>query len=294
MNETSHVSQIVSKLRFREIKPVINEFNFPYTIIKGEPLSLLAYGKLGQRSSNDIDLLMSKDSTKKASKILEKHGFLRINHSRETEIMMRGFSHQTTPYKKDTGLIHTEIDLNHDILWGEYKGKKISVDDFLSDAVEVLIYNCSTFTLPPMKAFMHLILHQYRDMNSIYLLATRKKLNILAFKDIYYLLKSNSEKIPLQEFYDLCDRFRMIPYIYYVLFFTNVLYTDPLIQLYINTFQTLEGIELLDCYGLSDDERKTWKCDFSTRLKATDLFQLIKSDLTQKDLNKIEYNKKML
>ena len=61
-----------------------------------------------------------------------------------------------------------------------------------------------------------------------------------------------------------------------------------------NQFETVDGIELLNCYGLSNEERKTWKYDFITRLNSNDIFQLIKCDLSIKDLAKIEYNKNML
>lgn len=284
-------TQAISALRFRELKPVLKEFDFPYAVIKGEALSLLAYGRLGQRSSGDIDLLLSKENTKKAAPILEQFNFYRTSQSREHEILMRGFSHQITPYGKKTGLLYTEIDINHDIFWGEYMGDKISMDDFLSDAIEISLYNCNTFSLSPIKAFIHLMLHQYRDMNSIYLLAVRKKLNISAFRDIYYLLKNNVNTILLTELFNLCDRLQIIPYIYYVLFYTNVVFPDLIIQTYMHAFETDSGIELLDCYGLSNEERKIWRCDFMTRLNSNDIFQLIRYDLTAKDLAKIEYNK---
>ena len=288
------VPQAISALRFREIKPVLEAFDFPYAVIKGEVLSLLAYGKLGQRYSGDIDLLLSKENTKKATLILEQYNFHRTNRNRELEIFMRGFSHQITPYGKKTGLVYTEIDINYDIFWGEYTGDKISIDDFLSDAIEISLYNCNTFSLSPIKAFIQLLLHQYRDMNSIYLLVARKKLNISAFRDIFYLLKNNINTIPLKELYDLCDRLQIIPYIYYVLYYTNVVFPDLIIQSYMHAFETNSGIELLDCYGLSSEERKIWRCDFITRLNSDDIFQLIRCDLTAKDLAKIEYNKNIL
>ena len=286
--------QAISALRYKEIKPILNMFDFPYTIIKGEALSLLAYGKLGQRNSGDIDILLSKSNTKKAIGIIEKYSFYCKNKRREQEIFMRGFSHQLTPYAKKTGLIYTEIDINYDIFWGEYSGKRISIDDFISDAIEVSIYNCNTFSLSPIKAFIQLALHQYRDMNSIYLLSNRKSINISGLKDIYFLLKRNLNNIKLNELYDLCEKLQIIPFVYYVLYYTNIIFSDQTLKSYIHAFETVDGIELLNCYGLSNEERKTWKYDFITRLNSNDIFQLIKCDLSIKDLAKIEYNKNML
>ena len=124
-------------------------------------------------------------------------------------------------------------------MWGIDNGVTFqSIDDFLSDAIEISLYNCKTFSLSPIKAFIQLLLHQYRDMNSIYLLAARKKLNISAFRDIFYLLKNNINTIPLKELYDLCDRLQVIPYIYYVLYYTNIVFPDAIIQSYMHAFET--------------------------------------------------------
>lgn len=287
-------TQAVSALRFREVKPVLDAFDFPYAVVKGEALSLLAYGKLGLRNSGDIDVLLSRGNIKKATKIMNQYGFHCSKQSKEHRILMHGFSHQITPYGKRTGAVYTEIDINHDIFWGEYTGKRILVDDFLADVTEISVYGCNVFSLPPLKAFVQLLLHQYRDMNSLYLLSIRKEIKLSAFRDIYHLLKSNVKAIQLNELYDLCDRLQIIPYAYYILYFLNVFFPDLMIQSYMHAFETNNGIELLDCYGLSNEERKRWRCDIQTRINSTDLFQLIQNDLTSKDLAKIDYNKRML
>lgn len=294
MHEAVSMEQSISALRFREIKPVIESFDFPYAVLKGEPLSVMAYGKLGQRKSGDIDILLAKENISKATAILERYNFKPTNTCREREIFMHSFSHQITPYGKKTGLLYTEIDINHDIFWGEYKGRKIAIDDFLSDVIEISVYNYKVLSLTPIKAFIQLALHQYRDMNSIYLLALRKKIKISPFLDIYFLLKNNVHTIPVDELYEICERFCIIPYVYYVLYHVNTIFPDLMLKSYVQAFETDVGLELLGCYGLSSEERKNWRYDLQTRLNSNDIFQLICDDLTDRDMAKIEYNKKML
>lgn len=290
LKENSSAYKAVSIIKFRELNWALSEFNFPYAIIKGEPLSLLAYGKTGMRISNDIDLLIAKENVKDAGKILMRHGFCQDAHDRESEIMMNNFSHQTLPFRKFLGAINIEIDLNHSVFWGEYKGDKNVVDIFLEDVNALYIYNYRIYTLSPMKSLVQLLLHQYKDMNSIYLLSTRKKYNLRAFKDIYNLLKRNLEKIDILEFSAFCKKMNICPYIFYGLYYTYHIFPDPVLKQFMDACETAEGVKLLDYYGLFAEERKLWKVDFETRLQSTDLFQLIEADLTQSDLRRIEYN----
>ena len=100
-------------------------------------------------------------------------------------------SHQLLPYYSYINNQLICIDLNFDIFWGEYEGKRVDIDEFLCDTIEMDIYGVKVKTLPPLKAMIQLILHHYKDMNSIFLLATRKSIRYDMFKDVYYLLKNN-------------------------------------------------------------------------------------------------------
>ena len=77
----------------------------------------------------------------------------------------------------------------------------------------------------------------------------------------------------------------------YFIFYT--IFKDSILQRYIEAFKTPEGEALLDYYGLCDSERKMWRYDFETRLKADNLYNLIKEDLTERDNRKIDINKRI-
>lgn len=265
-----------------------------YANIKGEALSVQAYGKVGQRISSDIDILLPRTELYDFENILKLNNFSSTLQSRTDKIILLSSSHQIAPWEKHImpwGKIF--IDLNFDIFWGEYTGKRIDIDAFLSDTIEIDIYGCKIKTLPPLKAMIQLILHHYKDMNSIFLLATRKSIKYDMFKDLYYLLKNNRDEITLDKLYAMSSEYEIIPYVYYLLYYSGLLFKDEILDKYIEAFRTSEGEALLNCYGLNESERREWKYDFQTRLECNNLYDLIKNDLTENDLRKIKINRKV-
>ena len=62
---------------------------------------------------------------------------------------------------------------------------------------------------------------------------------------------------------------------------------------YIDAFRTPTGEGLLNCYGLCAKEQKEWKYNFQTRIEADSIYDLIKDDLTEKDKEKIDINRRI-
>ena len=93
--------------------------------------------------------------------------------------------------------------------------------------------------------------------------------------------------------YTVSLEYEIIPYVFYVLYYTGQVFDDELLKQYIEACRTPEGEALLNCYGLCDKERKEWKCDFKTRLASENLYNLIMNDLTDEDREKIAINKRV-
>lgn len=264
-----------------------------YAIVKGESLSFFAYNSFNKRLSKDIDVLVEKNDVKIIERELLHRGFSQPTHSRADEILAFSYSHQTIPFIKEYGSIFVEIDLNHNLFWGEYTGKRVDIDQFLSDTIEMEIYGVKVKTLPPLKAMVQLILHHYKEMNSIYHLADHDCINYNMFKDVYYLWKNNKNDITLERLSSLCQEYEIIPYAFYVLHFTNWIFKDKELQKDVDALRTAEGEYYLDYYGLAEKERKPWKVDFQTRLETDNLYELIKDDLTEEDIEKLERNRRI-
>ena len=264
--------------------------SLPYALIKGEALSIMAYKGVGKRLYGDIDILVDRENIHQLETICQESGFISRPQSREERILYLSASHQTYPYTKQMGKFCIDMDLNFDIFWGEYQGKRVNINEFLSDTVEMDIHGNMIKTLPPLKAMVQLILHHYKEMNSLFCLIGNNSINRQKFDDIYFLWKNNSEIISLESLYTISSAYEIIPYVFYVLYFTNLIFKDAMLHRYVEAFQSPEGRMLLDCYGLTDQERKLWKVDFYTRLNTKNLYLLIQDDLTPEDHIKLKRN----
>lgn len=297
MEILSIIQKNIKIRRYNESKSFFEFLNnniIPYVVVKGEPLSFIAYNELGKRISADIDILIPKAHLKLAEQKLKELDFNNDGNNREKHMFMLACTHQVLPwYKGIKPCGEISIDLNFDIFWGEYEGNRIDIGEFLSDTIEMEIYGVKVKTLPPLKAMIQLILHHYKDMNSLFLLTTRKSIRYDMFKDVYYLLKNNLDAIPLDKLYAMSAECDIIPYVFYILYYTGQVFDDDLLKQYIEAFRTPEGEVLLNCYGLCEKERREWKCDFKTRLDSDNLYDLIKEDLTERDKEKIAINKRV-
>ena len=292
MNMKNTIDYIYSKGLYNELKSIFDS-SFPYAVIKGKPLSLLIYNNVHERIATDIDILCAKSDCNEIIVRLRELGFSEMNKNRFDILFSKCYSHQYVPMVKINKYSRMTVDLNFDILWGEYAGRHPNIREFLSDTIVVDIYGIKVKTLSPLKAMVQLLLHHFKEMNSIYHITSHNCITYSMFKDVYYLWKNHINIITLDKLYTINSEYEIIPYVFYVLYFTNEIFKDANLAKYVEAFQTSEGIELLNCYGLTKEERKYWKIDFSTRLKMENLYHIIKDDLTHSDLKKLNRNRRI-
>lgn len=72
----------------------------------------------------------------------------------------------------------------------------------ISNTIEIDVYDRKVKTLPPLKAMMRLILHHYKEINSIYHLVGYNCMYYNMFKGVYPLWKNNQEENFLDKLYD--------------------------------------------------------------------------------------------
>lgn len=265
--------------------------DFNYAVLKGEPLSYYAYGQYGMRNSSDIDILIDRCNMEKMDILLKKSGYTCKPLRREDAITLFMYSHQYIPWYKTLGNgIVVIIDINIDIFWGEYNGKRIKINDLLSNYIEQDIYKTKIKTLSIYDTFVQLVLHHYKEMNSIYILSWQNAIHYEILIDIYKLLQNNKNELTVNKIYDISNKYNIKKYVYYILYYTNALYRDPELEPYLEALYSTEGAKLIDCYGLSEEEQRQWKYPFTERLNNNKLFDCIKDDLTYKDFEKIKRN----
>lgn len=276
------------------MEPIWDELdlhNVNYANIKGEALSLQAYGKYGMRNYNDIDILINRNDIKLLEEILKNNGFTTHQTTKYNKILYLSASHQTPSWRKvlndDFSLF---VDVNFDIFWGEYTGDRINIEHFLSDVSKTEIFGYNIKTLPLTKVFVQLVLHHYKEMNSIYHLATHDCIKKSMFCDIYNLIKNHKNELTIETICKISKAYNIVPYVFYILHYTNLIYHDTMIFECVERLKTDEGIFLLDKYGLAKSEQKVWSVDFKTRLESENLFLLVEKQLSEKDFKKLQDN----
>lgn len=229
---------------------------------------------------------------------MEKNDFIQgriINNnivplSRTEVIFQTLMSHQTAPYIKNTSNIicpFVNIDINTNIMWGESRFQSDTAY-ILSQTNYIEICNQKIKKLNAESEFISLCLHHYKDLNSIYLLTVRG-IKLYLFCDIYYYLKNNFLNKQLLK--SLVQLLNVDKYIYYCLYYVNLIFNDELISDYLDLFAYAEDETVLNSFGLDDSERKSWQIGFYERLFHENIGNYIYKFLTSQDIEKIKINR---
>lgn len=86
---------------FNQLTPVLDTLSINYSIIKGEALSIQAYGSTGNRNFTDIDILVARKNLNIIEQRLMNNGFFNVSQSRSDKITMMTGSHQIAPWIKE-------------------------------------------------------------------------------------------------------------------------------------------------------------------------------------------------
>lgn len=284
-------NKIIGINNYCGLKNVFNKLNnYNYAILKGEVLSYYAYGEFGQRLSSDIDILVDKNDLKDIIRVIENNCECIKSNNKEKQIFYLLFTHQIKPIICTGSIFDINIDINFDIFWKEYEDEPICIKEFLEDVTYLEIYGQGIKTLSIIKMFVIVCLHAYKDLNSIYIIWKRKKIDISIFKDLYYLLINNIDKLSVTKVLGISKKYKIEHYVFFVIYYTNKIYNSKFLEEYINKLKTKKGEELIECYGLNPKYRRRWKIDFASRLKSKNIFKYIESDLTKEEIKSIYLN----
>ena len=296
MSTADNLYTIERKILYKELKPLFEAMSsVNYAVVKGEVLSQQIYGVPDKRRSSDIDILIDKSNVKFLEGELQKLGFEQqlpedTNEARRNRVLCMTYSHQIPSYHKDVMGFHLNADVNYDIFWGEYEGKRCSVEEFLNDTVDMEIYGVTVKTLPVEKAFVQLVLHHYKEMNSLYHLSQHNCIRTDMFNDIYYMINKNQEVLTADRVKLICEKYFIGSFVHYMLYYACRIFRDNLLIDLSDDLDCFESAELISSYGLCAKERKLWKISFEKRLDNDDIWSNIKNDLTEADVQKLLLN----
>lgn len=287
------------KILYKELAPVWEAMSsIRYAVVKGEALSQQIYGRPDMRRSCDVDILVDKSDVKQLELLLRRAGFEQQDQGssvqeRENRILCLTYSHQIPSYHKFKCCLHLNVDVNYDIFWGEYDGQRCPMKEFLHDATMTEIYGFPVNVLTVEKAFVQLILHHYKEMNSLYHLSHGNCIRTKLFRDVYDMVRIRSDVLHKKCIVTLCEQYGIGEIVYYMLFYTAQVFHDDCLEDLLIEIAKYRNDELLECYGLCAKERKKWMIPFTGRLDNNELWSMIATEMTETDLKKIALNDKV-
>jgi hypothetical protein len=270
---------------FIHFDPVAVEFeksHIKYIITKGIYASKTAYIDEGYRRSDDLDVIIKREDYSKVKEILHTYGYIQgiynsttktvKEFSRQQELFYLSYTQQSAPFLKETGndlVPVVNLDLNFHIFWNESDTWDIS--KLLSNSQ---IFNYKGFKVKTFQdeyMLLHMCLHAYFDMNSVYILYKSYAYRLKYFADIYGFIKRL--KISWDRFRSICIDYKVEKYIMYILYYTALVFQDE-------SLLTITGLEMpnkdfLNRFGLDNEGSFIWKESFMKRLFCTDRISLL-------------------
>ena len=213
--------------------------------------------------------------------------------TRQEKIVARAFSHQIEPYHKQLPLGTLEVDINYELIWGEWQGKKPSVKEILDRREFVDVFGVQVPCLAVEDAFIQMCLHHYKDMNVLFHLTLHNPISRRLFDDVAGFWKLQREKMDLSKLREWMEKYSLTPFFYYIAYYTDRVCDVPELAAWAKELESPEGMALLDTFGLDEGERKKWPIPFEKRLENENLPELVRSLLTEKELEKAEQNHKI-
>ena len=93
---------------------------------------------------------------------------------------------------------------------------------------------------------------------------------------------------------ELSRKLNVTKYLYYCLYYVNIIFSDSKIETYKESFYTSDAENIINYMGLSENEQIKWDISFIDRLLMPDMEQYLRKVLPRELLNKIEVNRSLM
>lgn len=257
---------------FKQVALDLENGNINYSITKGAYVARIAYPNESYRHSDDLDIIIKREDYMKVKKVLNNNGYVQgiydykdkkiYNFSRKQELFYLTYTQQSAPFIKiinNKAIPFINLDLNFEIFWEK---PKWDIEDLISHSQKIEYWECFANTLQNEYILLHLCLHAYYDMNSIYVLYKDYSFRLKYFVDIYGFVKN--AKISWKKFKFICIKYGVAKYISYIFYYTWLIFCDDSL-LYITGLE-IPDKKFLNTFGLGHEGRYQWKENFFDRL----------------------------
>lgn len=238
----SHINKVYESV-ISSVSKKLNNHKIPFVFWKGAIINSFVYENLGFRTSNDIDILISKESLSATTKVLNDLGFNQGNYdaerkkiiplSRREQLFWTTQTHQLAPFRKiieEAYLDKVKIDVNFSLDLGNKSSKASDylVEDLLHNQHGISSEKIQFNSLNLEAMLLTLSLHASKEATSLWALENQNDLTMYKFSDIHYLI--TSKEINWELFLELVSTHSLVKEVYYALYYTEHLFggTVPL------------------------------------------------------------------
>lgn len=281
-------------IHFNPVSQELEKDNIKYIITKGVYIAKKAYLDEGYRSSEDLDVIIKREDYSKVKEFLLLHGYKQaiydqerkeiVEFSRQQELFYLSFTQQSAPFLKITGndlVPVVNIDLNFSIYWD--KNQEWNIDKLINNAQVFKYKGYKVKTFQDEYMLLHMCLHAYYDLNSVYVLYKSYSYRLKYFADIYGFVQH--VKISWEKFQNICIVYKVEKYIMYILFYTARIFHDK--TLLSNMDLEIPSDFFLNSFGLANEGEYVWRENFMERLFCGNRENLINKYLLDEIKNKI-------
>lgn len=262
---SSNVKEISAKLLKDQVKHVF---------LKGSVFNnvnnKLGLYQLGERTSNDIDILVNSEEITKISHSLKELGFIQgmydedsisiIPFSRKEILERRMNRGEVAPFIKLTNnpeVPFIEVDVNFSL--GNTPDDDIKLLDYMIDN-SLIINDKFPLTVLDNELFLiQLLMHQYKEATLYFMVSRSKDIDLYKLADIYYLFKNKAFK--KTRFKELSKKFKLSQKIGFVLNQVSEAFNDNELKKYAANFKFKEPL-IIDY-----DDKKEYQMTASIRFR---------------------------
>lgn len=224
----------------RIISSKLCEANIRHVFLKGAVLSHTIY-PVGARASNDIDILISKETILEVKELLNDLGFLQGKYDYKKDVVNEADQDTLTRSLNTRGEMFpfikiingrtiktVDVDVNFSLDWRPNSSNGV-VDYFLDERVLVSTENIfSIYSLKEEHLFIHLCSHLYKDAVILDIVKKRKVLDLYKFVDIYIFIQKYFDNINIEKIYEDSVKYGFDEHVFFTLNYVTEIFPELL------------------------------------------------------------------
>lgn len=280
-----------------EIMNIIRTVTPDFMFMKGIVSAASLYKDVGERSFNDIDVLIRKKDMEELKAAFIRNGYAMAKYGPDGNILavatdedierIEKFTEQTYPISKvETSPVisRTVIDLHFG--FGRHSRFKVLSDEGLIDKLmeRKISLKYNGLEIPSLSKEDFLLfscMHAYKEDFEVYRMEVSSDAKLNKYLEIYRIIKQWFEDLDWKYIKHMYTEIDVGKHVYYCLRHCSDIFDDmkPLVEAFLKEIEP-DDIAYLDGYGgIDTDESGVWNMSFAERLFVSNRYSLIKDTI---------------